>query len=153
MILSAREIVQATGGQLVLEGPPGSVGHDSRNLRPGQWFVTLAGERFDSHDFLPELQTRGCAGAIACRVPDDWSHGFVRVENGLQALQDLGRFGRRSFGGPVVGITGSAGKTTTRAMTALVLEELGPTHQPERNLNNHFGVPLTILRAPLDAHS
>ena len=67
------------------------------------------------------------------------------------ALQALGRAVRAPFSGPVVGITGSAGKTTTRAMTALILEALGPVHATEGNLNNHIGVPLTLLRAPVDA--
>jgi UDP-N-acetylmuramoyl-tripeptide--D-alanyl-D-alanine ligase len=117
----------------------------------GSWFLALRGERFDGHDFLAHAAASGCAGAIAEQVPPGWSRGFVQVQDGLQALQDLARFARAGFDGPVVGITGSAGKTTTRALVSLALGGLGRVHQTEGNLNNHIGVPLTILAAPLDA--
>ena len=85
---------------------------------------------------------------VAQRVPDGWEHGFVRVDDTLVALQDIARFIRAGFDGPVVGITGSAGKTTTRAMAALAMGELGAIHATVGNLNNHIGVPLTLLDAP-----
>jgi UDP-N-acetylmuramoyl-tripeptide--D-alanyl-D-alanine ligase len=124
---------------------------DSRKVRAGDWFLALRGERFDAHDFLPQVDAAGCAGAIAAHVPETWARGFVRVDDGLEALTALARFVRDGFSGAVVGITGSAGKTTTRAMTALVCSEIGEVHQTEGNLNNHVGVPLTILAAPSDA--
>jgi UDP-N-acetylmuramoyl-tripeptide--D-alanyl-D-alanine ligase len=124
---------------------------DTRTLRSGDLFVALRGERFDAHDFLPQVDAVGCAGAIAAHVPSGWARGFVRVGDGLDALTALARFARSGFPGPVVGITGSAGKTTTRVMTALVASVIGKVHQTEGNLNNHVGVPLTILAAPNDA--
>jgi UDP-N-acetylmuramoyl-tripeptide--D-alanyl-D-alanine ligase len=153
MILRAEEIAEGTGGRLVRTGPPGTIGTDSRRLGPGQWFCALSGERFDGHSFLPQAQFAGCAGAIARHVPEGWTGGFVQVEDPLIALQRLARDVRRSFHGPVVGLTGTAGKTTTRAMIALALEGLGPVHQTEGNLNNHIGVPLTLLAAPLAARA
>jgi UDP-N-acetylmuramoyl-tripeptide--D-alanyl-D-alanine ligase len=151
MILHAHELAEATGGTLVAAGPAGPLGTDSRRLRPGTWFVALSGDRFDGHDFLGMARDCGCAGAIGRRVPEGWDRGFVQVEDGLTALQDVARHVRRGFPGPVVGITGSAGKTTTRALTALALEGLGPIHATQGNLNNHIGVPLTILRAEVGA--
>lgn len=156
MILRDEDIAAGTGGHLEQPGPPGPVGTDSRRLQPGQWFLALSGDRFDGHDFLPHARAAGCAGAVARQVPPGWDRGFVRVEDGLQALQGLAAWVRQGFTGPVVGITGSAGKTTTRAMVALVLGQEDPgahrvVHATLGNLNNHVGVPLTILAAPVDA--
>ncbi len=151
MILDPHAMAHATGGVLVRAGPAGPVGIDSRKIGPAQWFLALAGERFDGHDFLPQVAQAGCAGAIAERVPDDWSAGFIAVPNGERALQDIARACRSLHDGPVVGITGSAGKTTTRAMVALVAEARGAVHQTAGNFNNHIGLPLTLLAAPTDA--
>ncbi|MCB9779995.1 MAG: UDP-N-acetylmuramoyl-tripeptide--D-alanyl-D-alanine ligase [Alphaproteobacteria bacterium] len=155
MILRAEDLAAGTGGELVAPGPPGHVGTDSRRLGPGQWFLALSGDRFDGHDFLPHARSAGCAGAIGQRVPADWDRGFIRVDDGLTALQALAGWVRDGFPGPVVGITGSAGKTTTRAMTALVMGQDDPdglrVHCTQGNLNNHIGVPLTILDAPVEA--
>ncbi|NOY27738.1 MAG: UDP-N-acetylmuramoyl-tripeptide--D-alanyl-D-alanine ligase [Oligoflexia bacterium] len=155
MILRDQDIVAGTKGVLVRPGSPGVISTDSRRLAPGQWFLALSGDRFDGHDFLPHAQAAGCAGVIARRVPQGWDRGFVQVEDGLLALQALASWVREGFPGPVVGITGSAGKTTTRAMVSLVLgdaESGGPrVHTTQGNLNNHIGLPLTILSAPVDA--
>lgn len=151
MIFRADEIASATGGRLVQSGPAGPVGTDSRRLQPGMWFLALVGENFDGHDFLPHALAAGCAGVIASRAPKGWTAGLVLVPDTLRALQELASWVREAYPGVVVGVTGSAGKTTTRAMAALALEGLGPVHQTEGNLNNLIGVPLTILRAPLAA--
>lgn len=151
MIYDAATLATATGGRLVHDGAAGPIGTDSRRLRQGDWFVALSGDRFDGHAFLPHAAAAGCAGVVAREVPEGWSTGFVAVEDGLQALQDIARSTRKDFHGPVVGLTGSAGKTTTRAMVGLVLEALGPVHQTQGNLNNHIGLPLTIVDAPVDA--
>lgn len=156
MILRDEDIATGTGGRLVRPGAPGVVATDSRRLAPGQWFLALSGDRFDGHDFLPHAQAAGCSGAIARTVPPGWTAGFVQVEDGLAALQALAGWVREGFRGPVVGLTGSAGKTTTRAMIALVLGAEDPAahkvvHATQGNLNNHVGVPLTILDAPVDA--
>ena len=151
MIFQAEEMATATGGLLQRGGPAGPLSTDSRRLRSGDWFVALVGERFDGHDYLSHAAAAGCAGVIAQRVPEGWARGFVQVEDTLAALQDIARHARAGFHGPVVGITGSAGKTTTRAMTALALGGLGRIHATAGNLNNHIGLPLTILHAPVDA--
>jgi UDP-N-acetylmuramoyl-tripeptide--D-alanyl-D-alanine ligase len=151
MRFEAAEIARATGGRLVNRGPAGPVGTDTRRIQPGDWFLALAGERFDAHDFLGVADAARCAGVIAQRVPEGWTRGFVQVPDTLVALQDLGRAVRKDCNLPVIGITGSAGKTTTRAMIGCALAPLGRIHQTAGNLNNHIGLPLTLLSAPLDA--
>jgi len=147
MKLDSTALTQATGGEQVRAGSAGNIWTDSRKVQPGDWFLALRGVRFDAHDFLPQVAEQGCAGVIAEEVPDGWDHGFVKVDDTLVALQDIARFIRRGFDGPVVGITGSAGKTTTRAMVARAIGALGPVHATVGNLNNHIGVPLTHLAA------
>ena len=152
MNFDARAIAAATGGTLLAEGPHGPVATDTRNFPAGGWFVALSGARFDGHDHLGSLV--GAAGAVVSRPPGaGWTAGAVLVADTLRALQDLGAAARRSTPASVVAITGSAGKTTTRALTALALRPLGPVHQTQGNLNNHIGVPLTLLAAPADAQT
>lgn len=151
MMFTGARIAEATGGALVADGPAGAVITDSRRLSAGSWYVALGGERFDGHDFLPHAAAAGCAGAVVSRGVPGWTRGLVVVPDTLVALQDLGRAARRSFQGPVVGITGSAGKTSTRVMIADVLRALGRVHHTEGNLNNHIGLPLTLLATPPDA--
>lgn len=148
MILSGHELAEATGGRLLGEGVAGPLTTDSRRLTPGSWFLALRGERFDGHDFTGHAAAAGCAGIVVDTLPVGWEGSAVVVEDTLVALQDIARFVRRGLRCPVVGITGSAGKTTTRAMVADVLAPLGHVHATEGNLNNHIGVPLTLLATP-----
>jgi len=151
MKFSPETIAVGTGGQLKRGGTDGTVCTDTRAISAGDWFLALRGERFDAHDFLDAAIQAGASGVIAERVPADWTAGLVQVDDGLVALQNLGRHVRRGFEGPVVGITGSAGKTTTRALVGLALDPLGVVHQTQGNFNNHIGLPLTLLAAPDDA--
>ena len=151
MIFTDQELAQGCQGVLEQAGPLGSISTDTRTITEGVWFVALVGERFDAHDFLAQARTQGCAGVIAERVPQDWDRGFIQVSDTLLALQNLARFARNRFDGPVVGITGSAGKTTTRQMVGMALESLGKIHSTKGNFNNHIGLPLSILAAPKDA--
>ena len=134
-----------------MSGIDGSISTDTRKIQGGVWFLALVGERFDAHDFLDQARQKGCAGVIAHHVPENWDRGFIEVSDTLVALQNLARFARSRFQGSVVGITGSAGKTTTRQMIAMTLESLGKVHSTKGNLNNHIGLPLSILAAPQDA--
>lgn len=151
MIFTGADIAAATGGALVADALAGPILTDSRRLSPGGWFLALVGDRFDAHAFLADAATAGCAGAVVSRPPEGWTRGLVVVPDTLVALQDLGRYVRRGFDGPVVGLTGSAGKTSTRAMIVEVLRPLGRVHHTEGNLNNHVGVPLTLCATPPDA--
>lgn len=149
---TAAEIAAATGGVLVHPGAPGTLSTDSRTIAAGQWFVALSGARFDGSAFLDAVRARGAAGAVGPRAPEGWDRGFVAVDDPLRALQDLARAARARFGGPVVGITGTAGKTTTRALTMLALGGLGRVGGTQGNLNNEIGVPLSVLGSdPADA--
>src|SRR5262249_41872378 len=103
-------------------------------------------------NFLKLAAENGAAGFVVERIePDMPAGGVVKVEDTTDALQALGRASRLSFKGPVVGLTGSSGKTTTRSLMALALSPLGRVHQTTGNLNNHIGVPLTLLARPADA--
>jgi len=129
----------------------GSISTDSRLIRSGQWLLALKGENFDCHDLLPSLVDEDIAGAIGSRPPPkSWTKAYVQVPDTLAALQALARSVREQFAGtgPVVAITGSCGKTTTRAMVELVLGTLGPIHATTGNFNNHIGLPLTLLKLP-----
>lgn len=122
---------------------------DSRSVRPGELFVALEGERFDGHQFLDQVLRVGARGAVVRRATPPIS-GLVlfEVQNTLSALGSLARARRQEIRGPVVAVTGSNGKTATRAMLALAMGTRWPTHATRENLNNLVGVPLTILGAP-----
>jgi len=121
---------------------------DSRAVGPGDLFVALAGERHDGHDFLDDV---GRAGAAAALVAAAWAGAHeaptpaLVVEDPLGALQCLARAHRRRFQVPVVAVTGSSGKTTTKEMVAAALSARYHVHRTPGNLNNHIGVPLTLL--------
>jgi UDP-N-acetylmuramoyl-tripeptide--D-alanyl-D-alanine ligase len=122
---------------------------DSRTAGPGDLFVALKGERFDAHDFLPEVAARGVSGVLVARVPQGWSVPALQVPDTVRALGELARGWRRSFTMPLVAVTGSNGKTTVKEMIAEIFAAVAgeegrlATHG---NLNNEIGVPLTLLR-------
>jgi len=151
--LTIDEAAAATNGR-VSGGAVGAaftgVSIDSRTLNPGQLFFAIAGPRFDGHAFLAEIAAKGGAGAVVHReVPAPTGLPLVRVVDTTRALADLARHVRRSAGIPVVAITGSTGKTTTKEMTAALLKARGPVLKTEGNLNNQYGLPLMLLK--LDA--
>jgi UDP-N-acetylmuramoyl-tripeptide--D-alanyl-D-alanine ligase len=120
------------------------VNTDTRNLRPGELFVALRGDSFDGHRFVEPAIAAGAIAAvveqpIATPVPQ------LVVGNTLYAYQQLGRWWREQFTVPVIAITGSVGKTTTKEMVAAALETVGPTLKTEANYNNEIGVPKTLL--------
>ena len=108
---------------------------DSRAVKPGMLFVALKGERSDGHDFIPQALEKGAVGVV----------------DGLEELQRLANEYRRSLKAKVIGITGSAGKTTTKELLKAFLAKVGKTHATDGNFNNHIGLPLTILNCPKDA--
>jgi len=126
----------------------GPVCTDSRRLTAGDFFVPLVGERFDGHRFLEQLPALGAQGAVVSTgwtgtMPDGLLHW--RVDDTLVAYQQLALWHRRSLGLPLVAVTGSAGKTTTRELIRSVLAPLGAIQASEGNNNNDVGVPLTVL--------
>ncbi len=145
---SAEELAAATGGRW-LDTPPAAaegVSTDTRTIAPGSAFVALRGERFDAHAFLAEAARAGAACAVVSE-PDADAGGLPRLFVGdtLTALGAIAHHHRRRFDLPVVGVTGSNGKTTTREMVAAILATRGPVLKTEGNLNNEVGVPLTLL--------
>ena len=155
------DIVSATGGEPVSDGTSASfegVSIDSRNISPKDLFVAVRGARHDGHGFIPEVVASGVRGLVVDRrkagseeIVSFRKQGIscIAVADTVRALGDLAAFHRRRFHIPVVAITGSNGKTSTKEMTASVLGRKYHTLKTIGNLNNEFGVPLTLLR--LDA--
>lgn len=123
---------------------------DSRQVRPGGIFFALRGERFDGNAFALACLEQGAAYAVVDR-PEvaRQDKRCLLVENTLLALQELARHHRRQFAIPIIAITGSNGKTTTKELVAAVLGSQHRTHFTQGNLNNHIGVPLTLLAMPV----
>jgi UDP-N-acetylmuramoyl-tripeptide--D-alanyl-D-alanine ligase len=121
---------------------------DTRTQNPGDLYFALRGPHHDGHDFVPSALKRGAAAVVVDRglgAPRE-----LRVPDTLRALHGLARWARRQWGGSVVGVTGSAGKTTTKDAIAHLLSVEIPAGRSMGNFNNHVGVPLSILRLPGD---
>jgi UDP-N-acetylmuramoyl-tripeptide--D-alanyl-D-alanine ligase len=147
---SVQEILTATGGRLLIGSANlkcSGISTDTRTIKPGDAFIALKGERFDGHEHIAEAIKGGAAFIIGMRH-QGYPEGVtvIQVSDTLKALGDIARFHRRRFSIPVVGITGSNGKTTTKEMTAAVLGGVWPVVKTEKNFNNEVGLPLTLLR-------
>jgi len=147
------ELVLATGGTL-LQGDANSshkdIVIDSRKAKPKDIFIAIRGENFDGHDFLKDVLKKKVSCLIISRsqIPDPRSQQctIIKVKDTLKALQDIAAYHRSKFSIPIIGVTGSSGKTTTKDMIASVLSQELNTLKNEENLNNEIGVPLTLLR-------
>jgi len=125
---------------------------DSRNMIPGALFIPLRGEHFDGHDYISQAVKNGAAACLSEEVIEGLSVPVVRVADTLRALGDLAAAYRLRLKGPLVAITGSTGKTTTKEMLAAILEQSGPGLKTAGNFNNLIGLPLTFPdaeRAPV----
>lgn len=134
----------AVNGRLTKDGSFKGVYTDSRKPVVGGLFVALEGERFDGHDFIKNAVEDGAAAIIA-RKETDCSIPVIYVDDTKQALLDLASYYRDLFSIPVIGLTGSVGKTTTKEMTALVMQSRYNTVKTQGNLNNDIGMPMTIF--------
>lgn len=140
------EIASCAYGQLLGEDCEfSSVSTDTRTLQTGALFVALSGPNFDGHDFAAAAAERGAVAALVDR-PLSVEVAQVVVADPLAALSAFAREWRRQFQIPVIGVTGSNGKTTTKELIGAILSRLGPTLVTRGNLNNHIGVPLTLLQ-------
>ncbi|MFQ5417715.1 MAG: UDP-N-acetylmuramoyl-tripeptide--D-alanyl-D-alanine ligase [Myxococcota bacterium] len=147
-----------TGGRLVrgvAEARFDGASIDTRAIESGQLFVAIVGPNFDAHEFLGVAVAAGAAGLMVERegtVPGDLPPDLpvIEVADTTRALGALARGHRAGFGGPVVAITGSNGKTSTKEMCASILSIDAPCLKNEGNLNNQFGLPLTLLRRDAD---
>ncbi|HEY4040989.1 MAG TPA: Mur ligase family protein, partial [Rhodopila sp.] len=145
---TARELVEATGGHLSQPFDVLGLSIDTRTLMHGDLFVALYGEGRDGHAFVTDALAKGAAGAMVNRKV---SGPCLRVDDTLAGLTRLGGFGRLRFGGRLVAVTGSVGKTTTKEMLRGALSAFGNTHAAVASYNNHWGVPLTLARTPREA--
>lgn len=146
--MTVMDVVQATGGRLLCGEeslPLGHISIDSREVKAGDLFVPLIGEHSDAHRFLDQVLARG-AGAVLTSEHDrmEDSHAWIRVEDTKKALQAVGAYYRNRLKLPLVGITGSVGKTTTREMVAAALSAGYRVYKTPRNLNSQIGLPLTL---------
>jgi UDP-N-acetylmuramoyl-tripeptide--D-alanyl-D-alanine ligase len=138
--------------QLYLKYP--SVCTDTRKVQAGDLFFALKGENFNGNDFAIQALDNGAGYAVIdeeIKNTGDYTGRLIRVENVLSALQSLAGHHRNQFSIPFIAITGSNGKTTTKELIHAVLSEKYKTYTTEGNLNNHIGIPLTILKIKKDA--
>jgi len=122
---------------------------DSRTIRPGQLFFAVKGERLDGHDFVPQALGKDAVAAVVRKdqtLRFRANRGLLAVDDTLAALQTLGTAVRRLWAKPLVGITGSTGKTTTKEAIAHLLSQRFRVLKSEGNFNNHFGLPLMLLK-------
>lgn len=144
------DICRAVGGTLVQSGADAITGvtTDSRNVTAGDLFVPLVGERFDGHTYLNSALEKGAEGCLCAKLPETLVEGkfYIQVEDTLTALRDLAGLYRGQFAIPVIQVTGSAGKTTTKEMLWAVLSRHGETLKTLANYNNQIGTPQTLLR-------
>jgi UDP-N-acetylmuramoyl-tripeptide--D-alanyl-D-alanine ligase len=123
---------------------------DSRTVKPGELFFAVKGERLDGHDFVGQALANGAAAAVVARSHrerlSEYKSQLLYVDDTLAGLQTLGAAVRRLWNRPVIGVTGSAGKTTTKDAIAHVLSRKHRVLKSQGNLNNHFGLPLQLLK-------
>lgn len=148
--IRVKEIAEAVNGRLLCGEGGQELCHisiDSRTMKGADLFVPLIGEKNDAHRFLNQAMENGAAAALTSEhdtAPEGFCGALIRVEDTRKALQDIGRFIRRRLTLPLVGITGSVGKTTTREMVAAALSAGFRTFKTPANHNSQVGVPITI---------
>lgn len=149
--ISLTDLIRATGGTAAVMGEravTAGLTTDSRRVIPGCVFLALSGERFDGNTFAAEATRKGAAAVVVSRTEGDYAPGatVILVQDTLKALQSLASWWREQLEPlHVVGLTGSSGKTSTKDMTQAVLAQRYKTIATAGNLNNHIGVPLSIL--------
>jgi len=159
---TAFEAAAATGGALCARGgdpdrwiaeewAAGGLSIDTRTLAPGEMFVALSDAR-DGHDFVASAFERGASAALVARAPSNAPDGapLLIVPDTLEGLRDLARAARMRNFGKRVAVTGSVGKTSTKEMLRAAFAGLGRVHASDKSFNNHWGVPLTLARMPID---
>ncbi|MGQ9569374.1 MAG: UDP-N-acetylmuramoyl-tripeptide--D-alanyl-D-alanine ligase [Thermodesulfovibrionales bacterium] len=152
-MLKVEDILLATGGKIISANSLffTGVSIDSRTIKNGELFIALKGSKFNGHDFLQDALIKG-DGAIVSQSPITFIDGktIISVRDTLKALQELARFMRFKKDIPIIGITGSNGKTTTKEIVASVLSSNYKVSKNFGNLNNHIGLPLTLTRIQED---
>lgn len=156
MTANDRKILEELQGRLLNMEIKG-ISIDSRTVKEGELFIAIRGDRFDGHDFVPDAIRKGAWGALVEQSALEAKYAtmgglqnVIPVEDTLFSLQEMSLIHRKKFILPVIGITGSNGKTTTKEMLASIMLQKGAVLKNEGNLNNHIGVPLTLLK--MDSH-
>ena len=150
--MTLRRIAEACGG--ILHGKKGmedvevsSIVTDSRQAGPGALFAAIRGERVDGHRFIPAVFGQGAICVLSEQELSGETEGsWIKVISTLQALKDIAEYYLRQLNIPVVGITGSVGKTSTKEMIAAVLSQKYRILKTQGNFNNELGLPLTVFR-------
>ena len=128
-----------------------SVQTDTRKLQHGDIFFALKGPNFNANQFASQALKAGAAYVVIDEQPSEMNEKFILVDDVLTTLQELAKYHRQQFNIPFIGITGSNGKTTTKELVSTVLASHYITYTTEGNLNNHIGIPITLLRVKKDA--
>lgn len=150
ILWTADEAARATGGRAIGTWEATGVSIDSRSVAAGDFFVAIQGPHFDGHGFVADALQKGAAAAMVSAIPDGLPADapLLIVEDTLEALRGLACAARGRTGAKVIAVTGSVGKTGTKEALRLVLGRQGSCHATEGNLNNHWGLPLSLARMP-----
>ncbi|GHA52709.1 UDP-N-acetylmuramoyl-tripeptide--D-alanyl-D-alanine ligase [Amylibacter ulvae] len=148
---TSQDAVLATGGRSTTDWVANGLSIDTREIEAGDIFVALKDQR-DGHDFVAQALEKGAAAALVSRIPNGVSSDapLLIVDDVLHALENMARFARNRTSAKVIGVTGSVGKTGTKEMLRTALAGQGRVHAAERSFNNHWGVPLTLARMPMN---
>jgi len=149
---NAAEVEAATDGHSTAPWKVTGVSIDTRTIKPGDLFIAIRGERYDAHNFLEDAFSAGAAAAMVSRIPQNHGggHPLVIVDDTYVGLRKLARAARKRSKAKIIAITGSVGKTSTKEAMAAALAPLGAVCASEGNLNNLWGVPLSVARMPAD---
>jgi len=148
---TAAEAAVATGGTASGDWTATGISIDSRTVAPGDLFIALAAAR-DGHEFVADALDRGAVAALVSQVPEGVDPAqLLVVDDVMDGLRALGAAGRARTQARVIAVTGSVGKTTVKDMLRAALTPQGRTHAAEASFNNHWGVPVTLARMPVDA--
>lgn len=148
--MTLAQAAAACGGKLCgrydENSPLGRIVIDSRAVEPGDLFAAYKGERVDGHDYIAAALDKGAACCVAQRIPEGETRPILLVEDVQRALEQIAEAYRTTLSLPIVGITGSVGKTSAKEMIASVLEQRFRVLKTDKNLNNQIGVPMTVSR-------
>ncbi|MCV6597740.1 MAG: Mur ligase family protein, partial [Mangrovicoccus sp.] len=149
---TASEAAAATGGQAKGDWAVTGLSIDTRTIQPGEMFIALT-DRRDGHDFVADALAKGASAALVSQVPDGLGPDapLLIVDDVLQGLEAMARARREQTRARLLAITGSVGKTSAKEMARAALAPQGLVHAAEKSFNNHWGVPLTLARCPVEA--
>ncbi|MEG1879814.1 MAG: UDP-N-acetylmuramoyl-tripeptide--D-alanyl-D-alanine ligase, partial [Oscillospiraceae bacterium] len=147
--LTIKKVAEVTNGEIVgcdADEIVKDISKDSRNIIEGAIYIALKGDKYNGHTFVKTATESGAICSIVAEGEGDFSDcPIIRVKDTYKALRDIAEYYRTLFNIPIIGITGSVGKTSTKEMVASVLEKRYKTHKTAGNFNNEIGLPLTIL--------